>query len=84
MKENYDALYKEYKAISNFPFINPDYIVEIFYKIKNKCKENNLEQFLIFLEYFEKTYLINYKINEWNYFNCIEHITNNAMESLII
>jgi len=46
MKENYDALYKEYKAISNFPFINPDYIVEIYNKIKNKCKENNFEQFL--------------------------------------
>ena len=54
MKANNDALYKEYKAISNFPFINPDYIVEIFYKIKNRCKENNFEQFLIFLEYFEK------------------------------
>jgi len=80
MKENYDALYKEYKTISNFPFINPEYIAEI-YKIKNKCKENNFEQFLIFLKYFEKTYLINHKINEWNYYNCIEHITNNAMES---
>jgi len=36
---------------------------------------------IFFLEYFENIYLINYKINEWSYYNCIEHITNNAMES---
>eukprot|EP00833_Pecoramyces_ruminatium_P003019 jgi/Orpsp1_1/1177051/evm.model.c7180000060003.1 len=74
-------LYKEYKAISNFPFINPEYIFEIYCKIKNRCKENKFEQFLNFLDYFEKTYIINFKINEWNYYNCIEHITNNASES---
>ena len=49
-------------------------LLKFIIKIKNKCKENNFEQFLIFLEYFEKTYLINYKIKEWNYYNCIEHI----------
>jgi len=56
-------------------------LLKFIIKLKINAKKNNLEQFLIFLEYFEKTYLINYKINEWNYYNCIEHITKNAMES---
>jgi len=30
IKENNDSLYKGYKAISIFPFINPDYIIEIY------------------------------------------------------
>ena len=31
--------------------------------------------------YFRKTYLINYEIKFWNYYDKIEHITNNASES---
>ena len=81
MDANEKDLYKEYKAISNLPFINPEYIVEIYKEIKNKCKTNNYVQFLKFLEYFEENYLNGYKINEWNYYYCIEHITNNASES---
>jgi len=75
-------LYEEYKAISNFPFINPEYIAEVFFKIKNECKGKQFfDQFLKFLKYFQDTYIIKYKINEWNYYNCIEHITNNSSES---
>jgi len=36
---------------------------------------------LEFFDYFEKTYLKSYKIEYWNYYNNIEHITNNASES---
>jgi len=39
-------------------------LLKFIIKLKINAKKNNLEQFLIFLEYFEKTYLINYKINE--------------------
>eukprot|EP00833_Pecoramyces_ruminatium_P010053 jgi/Orpsp1_1/1184085/evm.model.c7180000087964.1 len=64
---------------------NEDIFVDGTFSIAPKfgyqVKENNFEQFLKFLEYFEKTYIINFKINEWNYYNCIEHITNNASES---
>ena len=38
-------LYKEYKAISNLPFINPNYIAEVYFKIKNECKEKKLTNF---------------------------------------
>ena len=31
--------------------------------------------------YFRKAYLINYEIKFWNYYDKIEHITNNASES---
>ncbi|KAL6600895.1 hypothetical protein U3516DRAFT_802450 [Neocallimastix sp. 'constans'] len=53
----------------------------IFHKIKKSCIKKNYNQFLIFLEYFRKTYLILYNIENWNYYNNIEHITNNASES---
>ena len=74
-------LYVYYNAILNLPFINPNYILDIFHKIKKSCIEKNYNQFLIFLEYFRKTYLILYNIENWNYYNNIEHITNNASES---
>ena len=37
--------------------------------------------FLNFLDYFNKTYLYKYDIQYWNYYNDIDHITNNASES---
>ncbi|ORX76137.1 hypothetical protein BCR32DRAFT_304110 [Anaeromyces robustus] len=74
-------LNNDYKHISNFPFINPDYIYDIYNRIKSKCKEHNYVQFLEFLEYFYYTYLIDYNIKYWNYYNNIKHITNNASES---
>jgi len=75
-------LCKEYKAISNLPFINPDYIAEVYFKIKNECKGKQFfDQFFEFLEYFQEIYFIKFKINEWNNYNCIEHIANNASES---
>ncbi|ORX76416.1 hypothetical protein BCR32DRAFT_284175 [Anaeromyces robustus] len=68
-------------SILNFPFINPDYIFDIYNKIKRECQKNNYNQFLDFLEYFNDTYLQRHDIKYWNYYNGIEHITNNASES---
>ncbi|KAL6602142.1 hypothetical protein U3516DRAFT_831216 [Neocallimastix sp. 'constans'] len=73
---------KELNTISNLPFINPEYIFDIYVIIKIKSIKNNYCQFLKFLEYFYKTYLIDYDMKIWNYYNNIEHITNNASESL--
>ncbi|KAL6613257.1 hypothetical protein U3516DRAFT_798001 [Neocallimastix sp. 'constans'] len=72
-----------YKAISNLCFINIEYIPDIFNKIKNTCKryESTCSQFLNFLDYFEKTFLNIHNIKYWNYYNNIDHITNNASES---
>ncbi|KAG4103410.1 hypothetical protein H8356DRAFT_1362201 [Neocallimastix lanati (nom. inval.)] len=55
-------LYVYYNAILNLPFINPECILDIFHKIKKSCININYNQFLIFLEYFRKTYLILYDI----------------------
>jgi len=52
--------------------------------IKIKSIKNNYCQFLKFLEYFYKTYLVGYDMKFWNYFNNMEHIINNAPESIII
>ena len=71
-----------YKAISNLQFINPEYIFDIYAIIKIKSINNNYCQFLKFLEYFYKIYLIDYDMKFWNYYNNMEHITNNASESL--
>ncbi|ORY50655.1 hypothetical protein LY90DRAFT_508487 [Neocallimastix californiae] len=69
-------------AISNLPFINPEYIFDIYVIIKIKYINNNYSQFLKFLEYFYKTYLVGYDMKIWNYYNNMEHITNNASELL--
>ncbi|ORY69183.1 hypothetical protein LY90DRAFT_504257 [Neocallimastix californiae] len=45
--------------------------------VKRK-KYNNFQQFL---EYFNKNYLLKYNVNNWNYYENIEHLTNNASES---
>ncbi|KAG4085293.1 hypothetical protein H8356DRAFT_1325608 [Neocallimastix lanati (nom. inval.)] len=72
-----------YKTISNLCLINIEYILDIFNKFKNTCKryESTCSQFLNFLDYFEKTFLNIYNIKYWNYYNNIDHITNNASES---
>ncbi|KAL6621783.1 hypothetical protein U3516DRAFT_810845 [Neocallimastix sp. 'constans'] len=79
--EKIKDLYIYYNNISNFPFINPEYIYDLYSKIKSECQEHNYVQFLEFLEYFKKTYLINFETENWNYYDNIEHITNNVSET---
>ncbi|KAG4090608.1 hypothetical protein H8356DRAFT_1431061 [Neocallimastix lanati (nom. inval.)] len=62
----------EIKKKKNYVVIN---------KIKSECQEHNYVQFLEFLEYFKKTYLINFETENWNYYDNIEHITNNVSET---
>jgi len=80
--ENNNDLYIYYKAISNLPFINPERINDIYNEIKCMCQTKNYDSFLKFLEYFEQTYLHNYDINQWNYCNYTDFLTNNYLESL--
>jgi len=80
--KNDKKIFNYYKAISNLPFINPEYIMDIYVLIKTKSNEKNSCYFLKFLEYFYNTYLFGYDIKSWNYYNNMEHITNNASESL--
>jgi len=76
--ESNQKIYLFYKAITNFPFINPEYIFDIYNYIKIICQIYNYFNFLNFLKYFNKTYLYKYDIQYWNYYNDINHITNNA------
>ena len=80
--KNDNNIFIYYKAISNLPFINPEYIFDIYVIIKAKSIVNKYCQFLKFLEYFYRTYLLGYDIKSWNYYNNMEHITNSASESL--
>ena len=52
--KNYNNIFIYYKAISYLPFINPEYIFDIYVIIKIKSIKNNYCQFLKFLEYFYK------------------------------
>ncbi|KAL6625890.1 hypothetical protein U3516DRAFT_537518, partial [Neocallimastix sp. 'constans'] len=70
--ESNHKIYLFYKAITNFPFINPEYIFDIYNYIKIICQIYN---------YFNKTYLYKYDFQYWNYYNDINHITNNPSES---
>ncbi|KAG4103918.1 hypothetical protein H8356DRAFT_1419868 [Neocallimastix lanati (nom. inval.)] len=49
-----------------------------YHEVKNNNDYNNFQQFL---EYFNKNYLLKYNVNNWNYYENIEHLTNNASES---
>ncbi|KAL6599692.1 hypothetical protein U3516DRAFT_802857 [Neocallimastix sp. 'constans'] len=73
---------KELDTISNLSFINSEYIFDIYVIIKIKSIKNNYCQFLKFLEYFYKVYSVSYDMKIWNYYNNMEHITNNASELL--
>ncbi|KAL6588656.1 hypothetical protein U3516DRAFT_773348 [Neocallimastix sp. 'constans'] len=64
--KNDNNIFIHYKAISNLPFINPEYIFDVYVIIKIKSIKNNFCQFLKFLEYFYKTYLIDYDMKIWN------------------
>ncbi|KAG4081734.1 hypothetical protein H8356DRAFT_1756662 [Neocallimastix lanati (nom. inval.)] len=78
--KNNNDVYIYYKAISNLPFINPNYIFDIYIIIKRICQKKKYINFLQFLEYFNKNYLLKYNVNNWNYYENIEHLTNNASE----
>ncbi|KAL6632215.1 hypothetical protein U3516DRAFT_792336 [Neocallimastix sp. 'constans'] len=79
--KNNNDVYIYYKAISNLPFINPNYIFDIYIIIKRICQKKKYNNFLQFLEYFNKNYLLKYNVNNWNYYENIEHLTNNASKS---
>ncbi|KAL6617215.1 hypothetical protein U3516DRAFT_797306 [Neocallimastix sp. 'constans'] len=63
-----EKIFNYYKRISNLPFINPEYIMDIFSLIKTKSIEKNSCQFLKFLEYFYETYLFGYDMKSWIYY----------------
>ncbi|KAG4097404.1 hypothetical protein H8356DRAFT_1425482 [Neocallimastix lanati (nom. inval.)] len=46
-----------------------------------KIQQSHNLKVVKFLEYFKKTYLINYETENWNYYDNIEHITNNVSET---
>ena len=53
-------IFNYYKGISNLPFINPEYIMDIYALIKTKSIEKNSFQFLKFLKFLkiESKYMI--------------------------
>ncbi|KAG4085270.1 hypothetical protein H8356DRAFT_1328610 [Neocallimastix lanati (nom. inval.)] len=67
IKPLYNKISKEMGLISssNLPFLIPEYIFDIYVIIKIKSIKNNC---------------FGYDMKIWNYYNNMEHITNNASE----
>ena len=65
------------KALS---FIKPEFVFDVFYRLKEDVKGINdpiLNEFYI---YFEKEYILNYEVDNWNYYLQKKHFTNNSCE----
>ena len=60
------------------PFIDPNYVEDLFNKIKEK---NTINNFNHFFDYLEDNYIDKYGIKNWNYFENIENTTNNCCEA---
>ena len=67
-----------YKSILNLPFIDPQYVDNVYNLIKEKNKYENFDEFL---DYFKDNYINIDQINNWNYFDNIENTTNNCCEA---
>jgi predicted nucleotidyltransferase component of viral defense system len=61
----------------NLPFIEGEYIYDVFELIKEKTNNENFQRFL---KYFEDNYLNKNEIKNWNYNDNIENTTNNCCE----
>ncbi|KAL6594131.1 hypothetical protein LY90DRAFT_514337 [Neocallimastix californiae] len=64
-------------------FITRSFVPELneFYTTSFSILRNKEQEIYKIKQYLKKTYLILYNIENWNYYNNIEHITNNASES---
>ncbi|KAG4106047.1 hypothetical protein H8356DRAFT_1418214 [Neocallimastix lanati (nom. inval.)] len=90
-QRTYEVLFYEIKKnaeMNNNIIITPKQIFIVILKkvflmlLKNEYLEHKYDNFLEFLEYFKITYLKDYEIKHWNYYDNIEHITNNVSEQL--
>ncbi|ORY76750.1 hypothetical protein LY90DRAFT_501614 [Neocallimastix californiae] len=82
-QSTYETLFKEIKKNAN-KFRSNTLITTINFHCdfeQEFVKKKKYNNFLQFLEYFNKNYLLKYNVNNWNYYENIEHLTNNASES---
>ena len=71
-------LYFLYKCILNLPFIDPNYVEDLFNYIKEKNTNDNFNHFF---DYFKDNYIDKYGIKNWNYFENIKNTINNCCEA---
>ena len=63
-------------------FIPIDYVVGVFYKLKEKIEKNKFIELIAFVDYFEKQYIrSNKELDWWNYHDGQLFKTNNPCES---
>ena len=73
--------YNIIKRIKTLVYIDPNYVKDVFTLISEDSinvgeKEDNFAN-----NYFKKTYIEKFNLNEWNYYKIFDHRTNNACES---
>ena len=76
-----DNLFILYNIITNLYLCNLNYIKDVFELIK---RENESDNFELFLDYFQSQYLKIFPIESWNYYKNARHLTNNSCEAIIV
>ena len=61
-------------------FIKPEFVNDVFYRLKEDVEDLNEPLLNNFYIYFEKEYILNFTYEKWNYFLKTKHLTNNACE----
>ena len=64
-------------------FIKFEFVFNVFYQLKEDVEDINDPILNDFYIYFEKEYILNYKVDNCNYYLQKKHFTNNSCEGKI-
>ena len=73
--------YNIIKRIKTLVYIDPSYVKDVFNLISEDSENVREKENNFVTNYFKKTYIDKFSINEWNYFKIYDHRTNNVCES---
>ena len=65
------------KALFFFKF---EFVFNVFYRLKEDVEDINDPILNYFYIYFEKEYILNYEVDNWNYYLQKKYFTNNSCE----
>ena len=62
-------------------YIYPKYIRKVFDMIIADVENSREDDILLVKIYFKINYINRFNCNDWNYYKCYDHLTNNSCES---
>ena len=69
------------KRIKTLCYIDPKYVRKVFDMILDDAENSNEDDIQFVKIYFKKNYIDKFNYNDWNYYKCYDHRTNNSCES---